>query len=59
MLRIGLFMTLQVRKNETTGDWEYSFKVVREVTPETRTRKAKYSTLEETEPTWLRTVFFK
>ena len=53
------FETLMVRKNESTGDWEYSLKVIREVTPDTRTKKGKYVTVEESKPTWLRTVFMK
>jgi hypothetical protein len=53
------YETLQVRKNEKTGDWEFSFKVIRQVTPSTPTKKGKYVTLEETKPTWLRTVFMK
>jgi hypothetical protein len=53
------YETLQVRKNQTTGDWEYSYKIIREVVPASGPMtKGKYQTLEETNPTWQRTVFY-
>jgi len=50
--------TLRVRHNPTTGNWEYSFKVLKLIQPSGDPNKpGKVKTLEVTEPEWRTQVF--